>query len=117
MIRALVWLLKVSLFSIVILILGNWLKIGNRTISDQVKTELAQAERSEIASKLRSWASQVTTDSKMGSQIKARIEQYTGSSAGPNGGSPDHSSVERISQSERQKLKSLLQELNPPGGR
>jgi hypothetical protein len=121
MIKAISFLFKLTLFSILVLVLGNMLKIGDRTISDQVKTELAHAERSEFAAKLKNWASQITTDSRVGSQIKAKVEQFSGASSGASSSAHDSSSssrmTDRISPSERQKLKNLLQELNPPGGR
>lgn len=103
MIRAIGFLIKTCFFSVVILILGNWLKIGDRTISDQIKTQIAHAEQWKIAGKIRGWTMRFDPEH-LGRQRKIKLEEAVT-------GSDDHSS-ERISPSERQKLKNLILELN-----
>ncbi len=94
--------LKVAIFSILVLILGNTLYWDGKTISDQVKLKMAHAERSNVIDTVRDWAKKVTLDAKLGLQRKP-----------DHSVAPTHSSThEQISSSERQKLKALIQELN-----
>ena len=93
MLRAIGWLLKIAVFSVVILILGNYLRwpSSGRTISDEVRTHLAHAEQSAVAGHVREWAGQVTEDARKEIQ-------------------------EKIPPSERQKLNTLIRELNGSQG-
>lgn len=99
MFNALGFILKLSIFSMIVLILGNWLKLGDKTISDQVKTEMIHAENSEIAGKLRKWSGELTHDIRLGYKKRFRSES---------------NDPESIMPSERQKLKNLIEELNRP---
>lgn len=62
MIKTIVSFIKISLFCFTILIFGNWLKIGNNTISDQVKIEMAHAEKSELGGKIRKWTNEISQE-------------------------------------------------------
>lgn len=102
MIRAIGWCIKVTLFAGVILVLGNWIKWGNKTVSDQVKTQISHAERSDIAGALKKWTNTVTDEAKNGA-AKSSLFEKRRSEVRPQ---------ERIPSSERQKLRALIQELN-----
>lgn len=96
MLRLIGFFLKVSLFSIIVLILGNLVRWEGRTISDQVKTQMAHAERSSLLGEIRHWAEQLTREARKGGFKKLHSA----------------SSDEEFPSSERQKLKTLIQELN-----
>lgn len=108
MIRAISFVFKFLIFSALVLVLGNWIKVGNKTISDQVKTEMAQAERSEFVGKVRGWANRISQDSRLGQLKKIQLNEKSAS--------PENRVTENITPSERQKLKSLIEELNRPNG-
>lgn len=89
--------LRVLIFSIAILVLGNWLRWDGKTLSDQIKHQMSHAESSRFAGAVRDWAEKVTHDTR--SSLPKSL---------------DHSDPEEedISPSERQKLKALIRELN-----
>ncbi len=88
--------IKFSFFSILVLILGNWLSWDGMTISDQIKLKMSHAEESGILESVRDWADKISRDAKKGFQNK--VSQV--------------STPEEIPSSERQKLKALIRELN-----
>lgn len=89
-------LIKLSLFSIVILIAGQLIEFKGRTLSDHVRHQLRIAEKSESVDQLKSFASSLVRDSKI--KIKKEIK----------------SDADELSASEQEKLKSLIKDL---GGR
>ena len=60
MLKILGWLFKVGLFAILVLVLANSVKIGGKTINDQVRINMAHAERSTVANQVKSWATEFT---------------------------------------------------------
>jgi hypothetical protein len=100
MLRVMGYLFKLTLFSILILVLGNVLRWDGKTISDQVRLQMSHAERSGLFGTVRNWADRVTYDTRKG------FQQKTGHSLSESSESED------ISPSERQKLKALIRELN-----
>ena len=99
MLRLIGWLCKVILFTAVVLVLGNWFHWGGKSISDQVKTGMAHAEKNPWISDAKDWATSVTEDVKMG------ILKNGGKKA-------SRLEVEEVTGSERQKLRALIKELN-----
>lgn len=96
MLRMLGFCLKFAIFSLAVLILGNWLRWDGKTLSDQIKWRMSHAEESAIFGSVKNWTKQLTTDAKKGLQKKI-----------------DHISIEEeIPSSEKQKLKALIRELN-----
>jgi hypothetical protein len=60
MLKAIGWLVKASAFAVIVLIIGNYLRIGNKTVSDQVKTQLSHAEQwdaSGVTNEVKDWPS------------------------------------------------------------
>lgn len=133
MINAMGWLVKITLFSILILVLGNWIHWNGRTVSDQVKTQLSHAERSDFASSIRRWTGNVTQDVRKhahsGSHTSVNHEarqpaRHKNEVTSAEESSPEASvegtertsaeakPMEKIPSSERQKLRALIQELN-----
>jgi hypothetical protein len=98
MLRMLGFCVKLVIFSVLVLVLGNWLHWDGRTISDQVKVKMSHAERSDLFGAVRNWADKVTYDARKGVQRKL--------------GHSTPEQNEEITSSERQKLKALIQELN-----
>ncbi|MEO5969097.1 MAG: hypothetical protein ABIQ95_04155 [Bdellovibrionia bacterium] len=95
MLKGIGYLIRLALFSVFILVLGNSVHWEGKTISDQVKLRMSHAERSEVYGSVRSWAEKLTLDATRNA-IK-RVDRVT---------------VEEIRPSERQKLKALIRELN-----
>lgn len=104
MLKTLGALIKFGIFALIILMLGNWLRWGGRTISDQIRLGMAHAEKSNWMESIRKWTTEVTTDARKGFQKGA-----TRLTPPP--------SNEEISTSERQKLRALIQELNSSHGK
>jgi hypothetical protein len=101
MLKALGFCVKVTLFSLLVLILGNWLRWDGKTISDQVRLRMSHAERSNVLGAVRGWAEKITHDARKG--IQKKLDQTTTST---------EEEEEEIPSSERQKLKALIRELN-----
>ncbi len=83
MLSAIKFVIKITVFSIVVLVLGNWVKYKGSTLSDQVKSHLSFAERTDTGSKIKKWT-----------------------------GNLINHADEEIAPSEREKLRSLIRELN-----
>lgn len=96
MLKILGFLLKFTIFSLLILVLGNWLRWDGKTISDQVKLRMSHAEEAGILGTVKGWADRVTHDAKQG--FKRKMTEMP--------------MQEEISPTERQKLKALIRELN-----
>ena len=115
MIHAIGWLIKLTLFSILILVLGNSIHWNGKSVSDQVKTQIAHAKRSEFAGSVRRWTGNVTQDAKRGARLqKAAVmsgEKQKRSEEKISERSQERPQ-EKIQSSERQKLRALIQELN-----
>ena len=126
MLRALAWLIKTGFFIILVLVIGNSVRFGNRTINDRIQTGIAHSERSAIGHQIKGWIKQITEDAHKG----AEMLQVNGSSLRKmnNGAIPktrtgaipqssastesEERPAEEIPPSERQKLKALIRELN-----
>lgn len=94
MLRLIGFLVKVTFFSVLVLILGNWLHWDGRTISDQVKIHLSHAERSPVLGEVRHWTNGLIN----------QASQSALKDPGPKSG--------EILSSERQKLRVLINDLN-----
>ena len=111
---------KITLFSSMILVLGQLIHWNGKTVSDQVRTHLSQAQRSSAVKRARGVAVDLADDVAIGA-AKARTaaqeaaNSITHSSAlanGPTSPVSDENSGQEIAPTERQKLRSLIQELN-----
>ncbi len=89
MFRLIGFIVKTTLFALIVLILGQLLSWNGKSVSDQIKTQLSQAEHTEVVQNIKGWTQKLTLP-----KNKTRLRQ------------------ESISISERQKLKSLIRELN-----
>jgi hypothetical protein len=96
---------KISLFALAVLILGNRLHWGGRTVSDQVRVGMAHAERSHWVGTLRGWAEKMIQDVRKGYSQKPRSGALNEKVA---------LSEEEIAPYERQRLRALIKELNGP---
>lgn len=112
------WLLKITLFATAVLVIGNWVRVGDRTVSDQIKTQLSHAERSPWGETLKGWTDSVTQEG-----IPHRPRHHPTAAPGPSHErrhldemrAEDQNPEERVSPTERQKLRALIQELNTTG--
>ena len=99
MLKLIGYLIKVAVFSVFILVLGNMVHWEGKTISDQVKLRMFHAERSDVYETVRSWAGKLTLDAKKGAPKREnRLNE------------------DEIPHSERQKLNALIRELNNSRG-
>ncbi len=123
MLKAIGWVLKAAIFSVVVLILGNWLHVGGKTISDQVKTQMSHAEHSglgdaasSISNMGKGWAEKITGDAKKGAVRAPRTSQNSSQSTGTPVAQKENeipsAAAEEIPSSERQKLRALIRDLN-----
>jgi hypothetical protein len=125
MLKLIGWFIKASIFAAVVLIIGNYFKVGNKTISDQVKTQLSHAEQSNMANvvdEVKDWAHHVTKDQSTG--MAKKIKALRSGRVSENGkiriapvidkDQPNavETAKEEIPSSERQKLRALMRELN-----
>lgn len=108
------WVIKSAIFAAIVLIAANLVKWDGKTISDQVKTQLSHAERADLTSKVKIWAGSVTSDARRGASrrpgspaIAPTVSEGRTSAAPPR---------EQVDDSERQKLRALIRELNTAPG-
>lgn len=95
-------LIKCALFSIVIVVLANWIQWKGKTVSDQIKIQMAHAERTDLVTKVRTWTKNLADDATRGAMNKLEYEKKKLENQG----------AESIPPSEKQKLRSLIQDLN-----
>jgi hypothetical protein len=100
MLKLMGFLLKWLAISAIILTLGNWLQWDGQTLADRVKTGTDHLPKYDVLKILQGWAESLTRDAKKGIQNKINSSSL--------------SLHEEISLSERQKLKTLIRELNTP---
>jgi hypothetical protein len=144
MLKAIALVLKLAAFAAIVLVVANMLKWDGKTVSDQVKSQIAHAERSEIADRVRELTG--TAEDRAARELRERkakltesIRRLKGEDAREKDDSPrvkdaaarersparEHleeiaaadapqARGERIQSSERQKLKALMKELNSP---
>lgn len=93
MLRLLGWTIKVATFALIILVIGNLVRIKGETLSDQVKLRMSATERTKIARDVRDFSGKLLRDAQK-SGLTGPWDQET------------------IQPSERQKLKALIHELN-----
>ena len=104
MLKMISYCVRLLFLSVVILVLGNWLRWDGKTLSDQVKVGMSHAEESPVYTSIRDWAKRLTTDAQKGMKNKVKSGLKTETS------SPTEK--EEISSTERQKLRALIRELN-----
>ena len=108
MLKSLGSLIKLLLFSILILILGNSMHWGKRTISDEIKHQMAHAQETPTYRGFKHWTETLLEDAKEGAQKKWESI----SPRGPQNNVQSFSEEDDIPSSEKHKLKALIQELN-----
>ena len=138
MLKAIATLFKMLVFSILVLMIGNWVSWSGRTLSQHVETQVSRAEKSELVTRAVQWTRDTAEDARAGVTKKffapqrasthPPTEQLRQSQATVTS---DHTEVaaaaparkisavsaEKIPASERQKLRELIRELNSSGGR
>jgi hypothetical protein len=120
MIKAIGWIIKVSVFAALVLVAANWVRVGGKTVSDQVKTQMSHAERSELVGTVKDWATTVTKDAQRSFEKRANLHNTARPPNPMLRSSEDGNAGDRSSEfpsSERQKLQALIRELNASRGR
>lgn len=134
MLKALGWIIKISLFSVAVLLAGDWVHWNGKTLSQHVRAQVGQAEHTNTAAYMRGLTRRVTEDAREGfdkkiKQLKLKtssaeiIDRTEMQAAAPvssmkgrlpeqNSGQTMARTEEPIAPSERQKLKALIHELN-----
>src|SRR5277367_1749199 len=99
MFRAIFWVMRLAIFSVIVLALGNWIHWRGKTISDQVQVNLSHAEQmtGQAAENAKTWVV----------EKKKQAENALGDAKQKTEDVPEH-----IAPSERQKLRALIRELN-----
>ncbi len=72
------WVFKITIFAVIVLALGHLIKWDGKTISDQMKTSLSQAERSAPVKAAKRTASELLSDAKKAgseSNLPSRLEE------------------------------------------
>jgi hypothetical protein len=83
MLKALGLLIKLTVFSIVILLAGEWLHWDGKSLAQHVQAQFARAERSDAAGYVRDLTRRVTSDARAG--FEKRVHQH-GSAMGLGAG-------------------------------
>lgn len=126
--------LKLAIFSLAVLLAGQWIRWDGQTLSEHVLTQLHRAESSSTADSLRELTRSLTQDAKNGFQKKQQAPSRGRVSAAAHANAsmsaptdltdraatqsaavtraPSTSDGEKIPPSERQKLRALIRELN-----
>lgn len=105
MLRMIGLLIKITLFSLLVLILGNWIHWHGKSISDQIKTQLSSAEHLG-SSALRNFSDREPR------RHPISIGQGRSSAEKPADSISEANVPEQLHSSERQKLRALIRELN-----
>ncbi len=128
------WVLKLTVFAVLVLTAGNYFHWGSKTVNDEIRTQLSHAERPDWSGKLKEWTGTGEEVSPRHSAARHRgaenharngNQSHPARPAGPAPGSESEPVVaqittgaetvppqEKVSPSERQKLRALIQELN-----
>ena len=103
MLRFLFTCVKTIIFSIIILILGNWIKWDGKTLSEQVNNCMTHQKYMPLFQQMKQKSSLFLNDLH---QTTSRVHEAR---------APASSSYEEISPSEKQKLRTLIKELKLRG--
>src|SRR4051812_11920086 len=88
---------KFTIFCILVLLVGNWLKLNGKTVSDQIRSGMAHAENTEAVRVLKDWSKKIP----LVAQPPKEDEEAKNSPPG-----------EDVKVSEREKLRDLIKELS-----
>ena len=110
MFKLLGFFVKVTVFAVIVLVIGNMVHWNGRTVSDEVRVQLSHAERSAWTgvSGNKHWAGKLTTDTKEGAIRKKSAKP----SAQAEPADEETGDIKKIPASERQKLRALIEEMN-----
>jgi hypothetical protein len=108
---------KLTLFALLVLTLGSLIHIRGRTVSDQIRTGLSQAERSVSLPSMPelSWPKQLPklpNLSETAESLQKKIRASEENLRKPQSDQTNASEQTEIAPSERQKLRALIRDLN-----
>lgn len=111
MLRAISFILKLAILSVIVLVLGNWIRWGDNTISDEIRSQMAQAQRSQFLHETKAWTQDLFNDFRKGA---SRLKETRPALKPRQSSSGQEADPEGILPTERQKLRALIHELNSP---
>src|SRR5262245_40182579 len=131
MLKLIGWTIKLTVFAVIVLVLGNWLQIDGKSISDQVKSHMSHAQRqaphlkhslhqklTEKIESAREWSEsngvptmEARNDSLSHSAPAPAATMSKVSSRNPSAKKQKAAQDEEIPPTERQKLRALIREL------
>ncbi len=111
MIRLIFFTIKTTLYSALILVLGHLIQWNGLTLSNHVENQMYNAESGKFIRKFKRWSNQFihqweTSKNKTNKKTTKSQEAHSDSIT------TSQSNHESISKSERQKLRSLIQDIN-----
>ncbi len=127
MLKLLGLIVKLTLFTIAVLLAGSWIHWDGRSLSEHVMAQAHRAERSSTAESLRDLTRSLADDARNGfekkqhSQSRSRIPATTHSAPDVSDRTVSQAAAaahlstadgEKLPPSERQKLRALIRELN-----
>lgn len=96
--------------SLVILALGNWIEWNDQTVSDQIRVQMAHAQRADWYKSFKErWNDWVETGKNWSSKITRQFNEIL-----PSGNQKNTIPSEEILSSESEKLRELLKEFHSP---
>jgi len=111
MLKLIGWVIKTTIFAAVILVLGNWIHWKGTTLSDHIKTQMAQVDRHAPIELSKIHLNQLPEAAKNIIR-ESRIEsKKSASTRGQPSTARAHDSRDRISTQDQAQFRALLKEL------
>lgn len=101
--------IKTIIFSVIVLVAGNLITIGDRTLSDHVRTGITGVKDAGIPEKINDWAK---SQPAVPTERAERMKKAPANNQAANSKNLDDASSDEITPSERRKLKALIAEMN-----
>jgi len=110
------WFLKTAIFTFIVLIASALIKWNGKTLSQHIQAGLQKSQKSGIIQQSSAWSGQVIKDAQQSiGMTKANNDQIkTSSAATAQTQTKAKSAPPEIAETERDKLRSLIKELNTP---
>ena len=98
MLKAIGFIVKLIIFSVIVLVAGNWVSWDGRTLNHHLQTTLHNAERSDAISQAKDWTRKITDDAREG--FGQRTKHRSHSSAEKRAVTGKNNSVQQASREE-----------------
>jgi septum formation inhibitor MinC len=84
MLNAIGFVIKLFIFSALILVGGNWLSWEGRSLNSHLQTQLHHMDRSDLVSQVRDWTHRITDDARQGFEKKNAHRTHSHAVVGKN---------------------------------